>query len=308
LEAKKMRRIHVWAMALFTPILGLALVAGLGCGSKPEATEEEAKTESPNKGGGGKGGASKAAKTEVKGDYTGTLKGKVSFKGTKPDLTQINKDILAQMEKTDKAHCIEGASEAEKTQQKWRISDDGGLANVVVWIQPKDKNQFFKVDQSKKTWQDQVVLDQPHCAFVPHVSILFPQFIDPATKKVAKTGQTFLVKNSAQTNHNTKTPDDNATITAGSQKEFSVSQIGSAVPINCTIHPWMNAWVWAFDHPYAALTDKDGNYEIKNVPVGATVKLRAWQEEVGNIPSKDGVDITLEPTTTKNFDAENNGN
>jgi hypothetical protein len=294
-------------MALFTPILGLALAVNLGCGSKSDTGDTDAQSESPKKGGSKDGGA-KSAKTEVKGEYTGTLKGKVTFKGTKPDVTQINKELLAQMEKTDKAHCVEGASEAEITQQTWRISPDGGLANVVVWITPTEKNQFFKVDLTKKTWPEQVVLDQPHCAFVPHVAVLFPQYFDPAKKKLEKTGQTFLVKNSAKTNHNTNTGAENKIIQSGGQEQFPFPDLNKATPVKCNIHPWMNGYLWAFDHPYAAVTDKDGNFEIKNVPVGATVRLKAWHEEVGNIPSKDGVEIKLDqPETTKNFDAENKG-
>jgi hypothetical protein len=301
-----MRRVHILAMALFTPILGLALVANLGCGSKSDTgtePESEPAKKNPSKDGGGKAG-----KTEVKGDYTGTLKGKVTFKGAKPDVAQVNKDLAAQMEKTDRAHCIEGASELEKTQQKWQISENGGLANVVVWIQPPQTSQYFKVDQSKKTWPDQVVLDQPHCAFVPHVSIMFKQYYDPSTKKMKQTDQKFIVKNSAKTNHNTNTPDDNLLVESGGQREFKVGETNKPLPIKCTIHPWMNGYLWAFDHPYAAVTDKDGNFEIKNVPVGATVRLKAWHEEIGNIPNKEGVEIKLEgPTTTKDFDAENKG-
>jgi hypothetical protein len=303
-----MRRFYTAAMALFTPILGLALTANLGCGSKSDTGDTEPKSE-PSKKSSGKDGGAKSAKTEVKGDYTGTLKGKVTFKGSKPDLAQVNKDLLTQMEKADKAHCIEGASESEITQQKWRISDDGGLANVVVWIMPQDnKTQFFKVDQSKKTWPDQVVIDQPHCAFIPHVAVMFTQHYDPTKKKTEKTGQTLLIKNSAKTNHNTKTPEDNFTIPAGDQREYKISSVNQPFPINCNIHPWMNGYVWAFEHPYAVVTDKDGNFEIKNVPVGATVRLKAWHEEIGNIPDKDGVELKLEgPTTTKNIDAENKG-
>ena len=34
----------------------------------------------------------------------------------------------------------------------------------------------------------------------------------------------------------------------------------------CDIHPWMSAWWMVLDHPYFAVTDAKGNYEIKNVP------------------------------------------
>ena len=37
----------------------------------------------------------------------------------------------------------------------------------------------------------------------------------------------------------------------------------------------MNASVWVLNHPYYAVTDADGKYEIKNAPA-AGVKIVAW--------------------------------
>ena len=72
----------------------------------------------------------------------------------------------------------------------------------------------------------------------------------------------------------------------------------------------------AFEHPYAALTkvgqdaekkvyqdkkDKDfGTYEIKGVPVGAKVTLKAWHEKLGMLESRQ---ITLEKDNKIDFEA-----
>jgi hypothetical protein len=34
------------------------------------------------------------------------------------------------------------------------------------------------------------------------------------------------------------------------------------------VHPWMFAYACVMDHPYFAVTDKDGKYTIKDVPDG----------------------------------------
>ena len=47
----------------------------------------------------------------------------------------------------------------------------------------------------------------------------------------------------------------------------------------CDIHPWMTAWWMVLDNPYFAVTDENGNFEIKNVPAG-TQKVVVWQEAV----------------------------
>ena len=48
--------------------------------------------------------------------------------------------------------------------------------------------------------------------------------------------------------------------------------------IKCDVHPWMKTWVLVSDHPYYAVTDSNGDYEIKNVPAG-TYEVVCWQEK-----------------------------
>ena len=52
------------------------------------------------------------------------------------------------------------------------------------------------------------------------------------------------------------------------------------VVIECNIHPWMKGWVRVFDHPYFAVTDADGKFEIKNAPAGK-YNIVMWQEGQG---------------------------
>ena len=78
------------------------------------------------------------------------------------------------------------------------------------------------------------------------------------------------------------------------------------VYVHCNIHGWMSAYAAALDHPYAAITGKDGSFEIKNVPVGAEVMIYAWHEkgEYLNAKGGKGEPIKLDPKTTKNFTIE----
>jgi len=46
------------------------------------------------------------------------------------------------------------------------------------------------------------------------------------------------------------------------------------------IHPWVRAYVWAFDHPYFAVTNTGGKFTIPDVPAGAW-RLMVWHEKVG---------------------------
>ena len=40
------------------------------------------------------------------------------------------------------------------------------------------------------------------------------------------------------------------------------------VPFKCDVHGWMNAYVGVLDHPYFAVTDKDGKFELKDAAAG----------------------------------------
>src|SRR5262249_1930773 len=123
----------------------------------------------------GKPGKSGKTKLEpVASTGTGTLKGRVSLDGPEPDLAAETKEVQAKMAANtqDGKFCL-GAPDDQKAQQRWRIGQNKGVGNVFVWLQPP-AGHYFKVDMSKKTWPDEVTMDQPHCAFMPHALALFP--------------------------------------------------------------------------------------------------------------------------------------
>jgi len=40
------------------------------------------------------------------------------------------------------------------------------------------------------------------------------------------------------------------------------------VQIGCALHPWMRAWIFVAPHPWFAITDREGRFNIKHVPPG----------------------------------------
>jgi hypothetical protein len=290
-----MRRLLVWTSAIVCPALALAVIAG--CGGTPSQEENKQET---------KDGGSKKA-TVLEGDYTGTITGKVTFKGDKPDLAKLNEELQAQMKAKDEGHCLTDVKPEDKDQteqQAWRIDDKGGVANVFVWIAPP-KGKFFHVDPAKKTWEDEVVIDQPHCAFIRHAVITFPHYKDDKGKTV-ETKQRFVVKNSSKALlHNTNVAGGvNQSIPAGGAPLHVEGLEPSSKPvrIKCDIHTWMDAYAGVFDHPYATITKKDGTFEIKNVPVGAEVEIYAWHEKADYLAKAEK--IKLEANTAKDFTIE----
>jgi hypothetical protein len=64
------------------------------------------------------------------------------------------------------------------------------------------------------------------------------------------------------------------------------------VRLLCDVHPWMKAYVAVLDHPYFAMTDERGRFEIPGLAAGRYT-LRLWHEKLKaddlEIEVKDGL-------------------
>ncbi len=67
----------------------------------------------------------------------------------------------------------------------------------------------------------------------------------------------------------------------GLLKSFEVGE-SFPMPVTCDVHPHMKAHWLILDHPYAAITNAKGEFEIKNLPTGIQ-NLRVWHEKAGLI-------------------------
>jgi hypothetical protein len=123
----------------------------------------------------------------------------------------------------------------------------------------------------KEIKDKEVVMDQPCCRFEPRVLAL-------------REGQTLIAKNSSPINHNFKYDSekdgDNKLVPAGGKLEIKLQASARPILVNCTIHGWMHGAIRVFDHPYFAVTDGDGKFEIKSAPAGK-YNLVMWHDGQG---------------------------
>jgi len=290
--------LRYWRSILWVPALAV-IVAGLACtGTKTQ--------KSGNGDDDPKGDPSAELKPVEAKSYKATIKGKVVYDSTVPERADLSKTFEKFEENKDKNECLKG----NMMDPTWIVDGKNGVANVFVWLEP-EANHFFKLDDKihldSKTggWDENVVIKQPHCAFEPHAVVLFPSYTDPANpKKTKNTTQKLVVENNASFQHNTKwkggklNDGDNINLDAG--KKLTEPQLkikaGDNTPVvfTCTIHGWMNAVARAFHHPFAVVTQPDGTFEIKNVPVGAKVRVVAWHEsDVYGDGGKKGKEIEI---------------
>jgi hypothetical protein len=240
-------------------------------------------------------------KTPLVATGWGSLYGKVTLDGKIPDVVDLTPKMK---EHVDKACCLDPkALPIEKIDATWLVDKNKGIANVMVWITPPAKT-YFPIHEKLKVRKEEIVIDQPHCAFLPRVSAYQPFYFDG--KKEVETGQKLILRNSATVPHNVRAtgggPDNpgfNKTVIAKS--EISVTLVPYRLPVllNCDLHTWMSAKVFVFDHPYYAKTKEDGTFEIPLVPAGAEVTLLAWHEANGWAIRKEGEKLPGQKMTLK---------
>jgi hypothetical protein len=292
-----MRRIVLWSAAAVLPAVLVSALVGCSGGGTTGGGSPATNASTSGGSGGGK-------PTAIAVKETGTLKGKVTFKGDKAalKLEEMTKTLQAEMGKKDADHCLKEAPKEQTEQQVWRIAEDGGLANVVVYLKAP-QGKFFSVDPEKAKFDKEKVLDQPHCAFVPHVSVLFPEARkEDGTRK--PTGQTFTIKNSAMMNHNTSIEGTtfNQIIDAGNKvtvDEANLKPSSKPITFKCSIHQYMTGYAFSLDHPYAAVTNEKGEFEIPNVPADVDVLVTVWHEAGASKDYEKGKDMKLKAGENK---------
>ena len=136
-----------------------------------------------------------------------------------------------------------------------------GLKNVIVYLKDAPRATFVL--------QTPAVLDQVKCMYVPHVLAV-------------QAGQTLRIKSSDACMHDVHmkslvNPDSNYGFPGVGQKDITLQFAEAPFAVRCDVHPWMNAWIGVFDHPWFAVTSEDGSFTIEHVPAGKYT-LVAWQE------------------------------
>ena len=211
-------------------------------------------------------------------DITGTI----TLKGTPPK----EKEITPVMED---ANCSKLHTTVPTT-HFYTVGAKGEFADVIVSLQGIS-------GKSTGASAPPVVMDQKGCEYVP--SILAVQ-----------TDQKIVVKNSDPVLHNVhdvpgagsaNKEKNEAQLPNGADLTFSFAKPEEFLKFKCDVHQWMFAWVSIFDHPYFAVSAKDGTFKIANVPPGK-YKIQAAHRKAGvvtqDVEVKEGeaakADFTLE--------------
>ncbi len=169
------------------------------------------------------------------------------------------------------------ASWANEIKGKVSVQGIKSAESIAVYVDAIPDKKF---DAPK----DHVVIDQRKMAFIPHVVAV-------------QQGTTVEFLNSDPVGHNVYWPSISGnkklshnlgTWPKGDKKPFQFNDLGTA-SLLCNVHPEMSGYVVVVPTPYFAVTDKDGNFEIKNVPAGKYT-LKTWSED--GKPTTQPVDLS----------------
>lgn len=210
----------------------------------------------------------------------GSLSGQIVLDGAVPEVKILVRkgDATAR----DAAVC---AKEDLKDESLVVDPETKAIGNVVVYLTkaPKAIHPDLKAGKTAT-----VEFDNQACTFVPRVIAV-------------QTGQPIKVLNTDAVAHNvhtysTKNTAVNFLVQPGNKTGVPLKgteQERVPFKVTCDIHPWMLGHWMVCDHPYFAVTGKDGKFTIENLPAGEEIEVRMWQERSGYVqkPAK----MTLKP-------------
>lgn len=188
-------------------------------------------------------------------DHPGVIRGSVRWSGPPPAAAPTlvgpggNPDLC-------------GATQIDPTLV---VSPDGAVANSVLWL--SDIARGAAPDLAP------VTVDQRGCRYEPHVVAL------PVGAEVRFGNSDHGLMHNVHAYYGYDDDDNwfNQASPHGLTVTKRVQRAGVARLICDAGHVWMLAYVHAFTHPYFAVTDAAGRYELRAVPPGRYT-LRFWHE------------------------------
>ena len=173
--------------------------------------------------------------------------------------------------------------------EKLVVGEGNGVANVFVYLARAPKGTPKMTPPAEP-----LIFDQKNCRFIPHCMIV-------------PTGQTVKVLSDDPVAHNTHTnPKKNSGLSslvgAGDREgklELVYARAEEPFAVTCDFHAWMMAYHLPVDHPFAAVTDENGNFTIPDLPSGEH-EFSVWHEAANGkfVERKFAVTITAGETTT----------
>ena len=211
-----------------------------------------------------------------------TISGTIRLVGTPPNIPTV-------LPQTDFDMC----GSVARTTQSLLLGTNQTVRNVIVYLAGYTQNNPVNGTN------DAIIVDQRDCEFVPRIQI-------------ARSGVPLILKNSDPILHVVRIDLmsstnaerlllKTATPYAGYERIYQLANFREPTLLQVTSangHEWMAAYIAVLPHPWAALTDENGRFTLRNVPAGAH-KIYVWHEALGTMARE--VRVNNEGSTTADF-------
>jgi hypothetical protein len=170
--------------------------------------------------------------------------------------------------------------EGHKTRDLERliVGAQGGVANTVVFLKDISRGKAMDLPAQRQ------FLNQKQCRYEPHI-LLVPVSAKLQMKSSDAVLHTIHMDGAAT--YNLPFPFPNQVISRD-------MQTAGLVNLKCNGgHTWMNAVMLVVPHPYYAVTDETGKFELTNVPPG-DYEIVAWHEGWGIARQEGSFDVLTE--------------
>lgn len=184
----------------------------------------------------------------------GTISGTVKWSGAVPHtlLYPVTKD----------PQICDPDSQKTADLERLLIGPEGGVANTVVYLKNINAGKALELLSQRQH------LNQVQCRYVPHI-LLVPQ--NSSLEMVSSDATLHTIHMDGAATFNLPFPFPGRPTTR-------VMPTAGLVDLRCNGgHVWMNAEMMVVTHPYYAVTDESGKFQLTNVPAG-TYEIVAWHE------------------------------
>lgn len=190
----------------------------------------------------------------------GNISVQVMYKGTPPQAGTIdvtkNKEICGEIVPDESLF----------------VGPNSGIENAMIYL----KDARGKIENKQFELKNEKCIFSPHVGFAPK-----GEFVVTNSDDVLHNAHAYIIKKGMRkTMLNTALPNKDNRIV--NKRVFRESGL---IKVECDVHEWMSAWIIVIDHPYFAVTDKEGKAEISNVPDGE-YELVTFHETLGEKTKK----------------------
>jgi hypothetical protein len=233
----------------------------------------------------------------------GSVSGKITLTGGKPIAKGFNLVTFP-----DPVYCGRiSTGTGWRLLEEFNVTPDGGLKDVVVWLEDIQKGKPFAFTPP--------TIEARDCQFSPFVNAvkddgevvvvnMDPVMHDIQAYETSQLGPRVLFNSPLPMN-----PHHKREVTAHSHEHLAGEPMKQKIDMTkgrrifvmqCGFHAYMISWGMAMEHPYYAVTGTDGSFSIGDVPPGQ-YRLMAWHPETGpvvqqsvTVPSKGSTNVSFQ--------------